>query len=88
MLVHQLGHETGLVAKPRHVHVVMHRIGGDDEVGDVERRIERPCDTGVDHVGRAKAIDERLGDHRRVHLAHTAPNDDDRHSLDGPHMKL
>ena len=56
--------------------VVLHRVGGDDDVADVDPRIERPRDADVDDLVRAEVRDEDLRADARVHLADAGLDDD------------
>ena len=49
---------TELVAEVRRVHVVLHRILGEDNVSNVDVRVEGSGDTGVDDAVHREAVDQ------------------------------
>ena len=71
----QVGVLAGLVAKQRHVEVVLHRVGRDHKVADADARVERARHAGVDHVRCAQDRREHGGAHGGVHLADAAAHD-------------
>ena len=64
------------IAEDGDVHIVVHSVGGNHHVGDIQFGAQGACDAGVHQMGHAVDAAQDLGAHGGVDLAHAALDDD------------
>ena len=63
-------------------------VGGHHDVADVDGRVKRPGDAGVQQRAHAKAVDQHLRARGGVHHAHAALHQHDGGGADDAHVEL